>query len=149
MKTSNSGLGDIGTEPTLENSVYENTVNEIQKELLISELDAKGIKYTKADIVFIVKDKKGRIVWLEKGNTKAGLQHILDAHEKDFSNKGISKNEIPYLLLKALSEGKDTGKIQGRFPGRPIYEVKFHGNVFSVAITVSSNGFIVGANPCN
>ena len=150
MKLYNSGLGTSGTgNPSLENQEYENTISDIQKDLLTAELDANGVKYNKDDIVFIAKGLNGKTVWLETGNTKAGLQHILDAHEKDFNNKGIPTNEIPNLLLKALTKGKDTGKIQGRAPGRPIYEVDYNGNTIHVAITVASNGFIVGANPCD
>ena len=33
MKTTNCGLGDIGKEPTLESTIYENTVKEIEREL--------------------------------------------------------------------------------------------------------------------
>ena len=36
---------------------------------------------------------------------------------------------------------------QGRGTGRPIYEFVYNGEVRQVAITVGSNGFIVGANP--
>ncbi len=38
MKTTCSGLGDIGQQPTLENTVYENTVEQINKELQQEEL---------------------------------------------------------------------------------------------------------------
>ena len=33
MKTTSSGLGDIGKEPTLESTVYENTVSQINETL--------------------------------------------------------------------------------------------------------------------
>ncbi len=45
-----------------------------------------------------------------------------------------------------------TGKIvgyQGAGTGRPIYEVVVNGQVRRVAITVSKNGYVVGANPAH
>lgn len=150
MKTYNSGLGTTGSGScTLENNVYESIVSEIQRDLLISELEQNGIKFTKEDIVFIAKDKTGKTVFLEKGNGAAGLQHILDRHEKDFLNKGLERNDIPEIIMQALISGTKTGKTQGRPPGRPIYEVKYNGTVYNIAITVGSNGFIVGANPAS
>ncbi|MGW5116240.1 hypothetical protein ACWEQ8_12495 [Streptomyces noursei] len=52
--------------------------------------------------------------------------------------------DIPALLKKALTEGTliDT---QGRT--RLVYEVVFNGKSQLVAIDVSSNGFVIGANP--
>lgn len=150
MKTYNSGLGTVGSgSPSLENNVYESIVSEIQRDLLISELEQNGIKFTKEDIVFIAKDKTGKTVFLEKGNGSAGLQHILDRHEKDFLNKGLERNDIPKIIMKALTSGTKTGKTQGRAPGRPIYVVEYNGTVYNIAITVGSNGFIVGANPAS
>lgn len=150
MKTYNSGLGTSGTgTPSLENNVYESIVSDIQRDLLTSELEQNGIKFTKEDIVFIAKDKTGKTVFLEKGNTSAGLQHILDRHEKDFINKGLKREDIPKVIMKALTSGTNTGRVQGRSPGRPIYEVEYNGTVYDIAITVGSNGFIVGANPAS
>lgn len=48
------------------------------------------------------------------------------------------------LIFQALEENKIVGS-QGR--GRPIYECSYKGVIRRVAITVSNNGFIVGANP--
>ena len=36
---------------------------------------------------------------------------------------------------------------QGKGTGRPIYEVNYKGSTQRVAVTVGSNGYIVGANP--
>lgn len=38
------------------------------------------------------------------------------------------------------------GKIE---PRREIYEVSFHGQTQYIAVTVSDNGYIVGANPAS
>ena len=54
---------------------------------LIAELEEKGTKFTKEDVLFITKDKTGQTVWLEKGNSGAGLKHIEQRHEQDFLRK--------------------------------------------------------------
>lgn len=36
---------------------------------------------------------------------------------------------------------------QGRGQGRPIYEFTYEGTTRRIAITIGSNGYVVGANP--
>jgi hypothetical protein len=110
---------------------------------LIAELGRQGIKHTPEDIVRITRLSDGRIVFLERGNARAGLQHIVAEHGADFARRGISESQIPDLIMAALTRGKIVG-YQGT---RPIYEVSFNGTTHYVAISVGSNGFIVGANP--
>ena len=116
---------------------------------LISEVQANGDKINPDDVVGIAKDKSGKIIWLEKGSLNgkpSGLLHILDAHESDFNNKGISTEDIADFVLTAVSKGKIIG-YQGKGTGRPIYQVVYYGKIYKVAVTVGSNGYIVGANP--
>lgn len=87
-----------------------------------------------------------KIVWLEKGNTSAGFEHILIEHGEQFTKQGISKSELPDFLMTVLEKGKIIG-YQGKGKGRPIYEVIYNGKKYRAAITVGKNGFIVGANP--
>nr|WP_269136054.1 LXG domain-containing protein [Sporosarcina cyprini] len=112
---------------------------------LLRELSESGVKHNPADVLAVTKTSNGKLVWLEKGNSKAGFYHVM-RHADEFAAKGIKTNDIPDLLMKALSEGKVVG-YQGRGQGRPIYEVVFNGQKQRVAITVGNNGFIVGANP--
>lgn len=79
----------------------------------------------------------------EWNNERAGFMHILK-HENDFFNKGIGRDVIPELIFHALRKGKVVGS-QGR--GRLIYECEFNGVTQRIAITISENGFVVGANP--
>ncbi|MDR1914445.1 MAG: hypothetical protein LBQ68_08210, partial [Clostridiales bacterium] len=60
-----------------------------------------------------------------------------------FLQNGIPSNQIPKLLINTLSNGK----IVGYQRTRPIYEIVFNGETQRVAISVGTNGFIVGANP--
>jgi filamentous hemagglutinin len=116
------------------------------KASLLKELTYQGIKYTPENIVQVAKNADGKIVFLETGNSKAGLQHIIGEHAKDFANIGVSEAQIPSVAMKAVAEGKIVG-YQGKGTGRPIYETVINGEVHRLAITVSSNGFMVGANP--
>ncbi len=116
---------------------------------LLSQLDARNEKYNKSEVVAITQDSFGNIVWLEKGHLgdrPSGLAHIIDAHGTDFTNQGLTEAEIPQYLMVAVKYGKVIG-YQGRGTGRPIYEFKYEGTTRRVAITIGSNGYIVGANP--
>ncbi|HEX4472395.1 MAG TPA: hypothetical protein VH085_10525, partial [Nocardioides sp.] len=116
-----------------------------EKDALIAELGAAGVRHDPKGIVTIFRDADGRIVWLERGNSRAGLQHVL-SHAADFASKGVTEERIPSLLQRAIQDGRIIG-YQGDGEGRPIYAVAFQGHELKVGITVSDNGFIVGANP--
>lgn len=112
---------------------------------LVNEIKNAGIKFDADNLLRIAKNTEGRIVFLEKGSPKGGLVHILE-HEADFINKGVTKEQIPDLVMKEVTEGKIIG-YQGKGTGRPIYQVEFNGKTQNVGVTIGSNGFIVGANP--
>lgn len=112
-----------------------------ERNALLGELTANGIKFNPAAIVDVRQLSDGRIVFLETGNSNAGLQHIIQAHGADFARAGI-KN-ISAAVMDALSKGDIVG-YQGKGVGRPIYQLE---SGQRIAITVGSNGFVVGANP--
>ncbi|WP_334024292.1 hypothetical protein [Nocardia terpenica] len=114
-----------------------------EREALIQELDQTGIKFNPEKIVQIGKDSDGKVIFLEQGNDRAGLQHVLK-HAGDFANKGVREDEIPEVVLRAVTEGERVG-VSGR--DRPIFEIMHNGQLVKIAVTVGSNGFIVGANP--
>ena len=84
----------------------------------------------------------GKILFLERGNANAGLQHIISRHGAEFAKAGISKRNIPKFIMQAILTGRKVG-MQG---SRPIYETTFNGTTHRVAVTVGNNGFVVGAN---
>ncbi len=84
----------------------------------------------------------GKIVFIEQGNSFAGLQHILN-HAADFEKRDISHDEIADVVMTAVIEGN----IVGYQRKRPIYELIYKGKKQYIAITIGDNGFIVGANP--
>ena len=115
------------------------------REELLEELAANGVKHDPEKAVLIGKDGDGKIVFLESGNAKAGLQHVMD-HADQFADVGVPREKVGQFVFDAATTGKIVG-YQGKGTGRPIYEFMFEGKPFKVAVTVGSNGFIVGANP--
>ncbi|HEL1761153.1 TPA: type IV secretion protein Rhs [Streptococcus suis] len=113
---------------------------------LVNQLAKQNVKYNPDEIIIIGKDSTGKIMWLEKGNNKAGYKHILVEHGEQFVKQGVSNEMLPDYLMDALTNGKVIG-YQGRGTGRPIYEFIYNGQTRRVAITAGNNGFIVGANP--
>ena len=109
---------------------------------LLDELARNGVKHNPEEIIQITKTVDGKLVWLEKGNNNAGLEHIM-RHADEFVMKGISTDKISDFIIYAIKNGK----IVGIQRARPIYEVIYEGKLQRIAITISDNGFIVGANP--
>lgn len=112
----------------------------------IDALTANGVKFTPQNVVATGTTQSGQIVFLETGSTRAGLQHIVDAHATDFANIGVSQEQIPAVVMQAVTQGNIVG-YQGRGSGRPIYQTTINGQPQRIAVSVSTNGFIVGANP--
>ncbi len=92
-KTSRSGLG-VGTGSSPQGSLsqggVDSKVKELTKKHMIDQLTKAGVKFNPNDVLFVTKDKTGQLVWLEKGNKGAGLEHILHGdgrsrgHASDF-----------------------------------------------------------------
>ncbi|MPM22890.1 hypothetical protein SDC9_69350 [bioreactor metagenome] len=107
----------------------------------LDELAQSGVKYSQQDVVAVTKNVDGKLIWLEKGNSYAGFEHVMK-HADEFVSKGIGKELIPEFLITAVREGK----LIGMQRTRPIYQVTFNGKAYKVAIDIGNNGFIVGAN---
>jgi hypothetical protein len=121
--------------------------NNDQKKLLIAELKKAGIKHTPENIIRITQNPSGKIVFLEtgkRGERGSGLLHILENHREDFLNRGITEEQIPDLIIRAISEGTIIG-IQGK--SRLIYQVEINKIIQYVSLEISYNGYIVSANP--
>ena len=112
---------------------------------LIAEVVASGEKISPEKVVMITRDPNGRIVWLETGNTKSGLEHIVNKHGHEFNGRGIANNDIPDYVLEAVYQGNVVGT-QGKRNPRTIYEFVYNGKTQRIAVQVGSNGYIVGAN---
>jgi uncharacterized Zn-binding protein involved in type VI secretion len=113
---------------------------------LVDELTANGVKFTRENLVAVVRDPTGRIIFLETGDSQSGLQHIVARHKTEFAQRDVSEAEIPKVLMDAIMEGNIVG-YQGKGTGRPIFETVINGTPQRLAISIGSNGYIVGVNP--
>ena len=68
---------------------------------LIDGLVANGARITPGNVVDI-RSINGRTVWLETGNSSAGLQHIVGKHGPEFAQRGILETQIPDFVFAAL-----------------------------------------------
>lgn len=116
---------------------------------LVRKLEASGAKINRSKVIMAVRFSRPGVpvAWLESGNARSGLIHIIFRHAGEFIDRGVASEDLPKLLAKALGEGKVVGVQQGAGDGRPIYETVFNGRTHRVAISVGNNGFIIGANP--
>jgi hypothetical protein len=121
-------------------------VPEAQRHALIEEVVAAGHKISPADVVQIVRAPDGRVVWLERGDGRAGLSHILRAGRiGDFARCGVPYSEIPGLAVRAVIRGTWLGRVRD---GGDAYDVDLGGGrSVKVVVAVGSNGYIVSAYP--
>ncbi|CQI88856.1 putative adhesin/hemolysin precursor [Yersinia rohdei] len=112
---------------------------------LLNEMSSQGIKYSPQNIVQVTKNSDGKIIFLETGSPTSGLQHIIKEHGSQFTQIGVPESQIPNVIMKAVADDKIVG-YQGAGSGRPIYETTINGRKYNIAITVGSNGYVVGAN---
>ena len=113
--------------------------------LALDTLAANGVKFTRENVIATGATADGKIIFLESGTAKSGLQHIVDRHAGEFANIGITEAQIPSVVIRAVTEGKVVG-YQGVGTGRPIYEISVNGQPKRFAVTVGDNGYVVGVN---
>lgn len=121
----------------------EQTNRTEEEKELIRELVESGKKVSPENVVAIIRKEGSGIVWLETGDQKSGLEHIIKRHAKDFEARGIKKEDIPKFIKKALKHGEriETKESKG---GEEVI-LKLEGKQYKIVI--ASNGFIVTAYP--
>ncbi|MEM8532125.1 MAG: hypothetical protein AAGF95_14865 [Chloroflexota bacterium] len=113
------------------------------RQALIDELRRRGIRHTPEAIVRIERMPNGGIAFLERGNARAGLQHILERHGSQFAQWGVGPNQIPSVIFRALREGV----VVGTRGAGTIYRVTINGTTRNILVVRGNNGFIVTAHP--
>lgn len=111
---------------------------------MIEKAKSLGCKINKDELIFII-ERNNKFFWLEQGNEKSGLNHIISKHGKEFESNGIEISEIPRLIRRCLIDNKIIA-YQRCNKTRPIYSTKYKEKEYFLAITVSNKGFVVGAN---
>ncbi len=138
----------------VEDSVYHDVMID---ESLLDELERNGAKFNRDAVQFVTRDKTGQIVWLESGNSSAGLEHILHGngrtpgHAGDFARAfGVSESEVASYLRSVIAHGEVVSnelKPIGS-SGRMGYErVYYYEGNYHVVTGIGTNGFIVSAFP--
>ncbi|OHF00473.1 hypothetical protein CORC01_04223 [Colletotrichum orchidophilum] len=94
-------------------------------------------------------------MWIEEGTggtRGAGLQHMTTDEKKKRSWEGVGipresqREKIPIMFEAATTAGRHI-TTQGRTDDRRIMSTYVEGRVMKTAVTVGSNGYVVGANP--
>lgn len=118
----------------------EGLPNYLKPQNLMDELASSGVKYSLDEVIAISKTPDGQLLWLEQGNTKSGLTHILERHAADFASQGIE--DIPQLLSNMVKNMpiKTGSNSKGLFA-----DYVFNGNTYRVAF--GTNGYIVSFYP--
>jgi hypothetical protein len=117
------------------------------RQALIDELKRNGVKFDEDAIVRIGRDRGGKVIFLETGNARAGLEHILVRHEDDFARRGIPRDQVADFVFQAATDGTKVGQQSATRAGRDVFETAWGDGTQRVAVSVGDNGFIVGANP--
>ena len=105
---------------------------------LLGELTGRGkIDYTLEDIIFITKTPEGKLLWLEKGNNKNGLQHIVNRKAKDFARRGIKETDVLGFLKKVLKQKPIEVNLNSRG-----YEAIYLVNGKEYLVAYGTNGYI-------
>lgn len=128
---------------------------DFQTDSLIKELKKSGAKFTQNDIIFVAKDATNQLIWLEKGNKFAGLEHIINGdgkspgHAADFEKAfGVSKDQLACYLNKVVSHGKViSNKLVKRGNREGFERVYYYLGKHYVIVGIGTNGFIISAYP--
>lgn len=118
---------------------------------LIDELTSSGKKFTLEEVEFVVKTPDGNLMWLEKGDERKGLLHILygapgdPGHMQDFANRGI--NDVKTFLYNVVQSNPiKTGK-KGRENGRIDKWAEYIVNGEKNLLAYGDNGYIFSFYP--
>ncbi|MCY7341943.1 MAG: WXG100 family type VII secretion target [Pseudonocardia sp.] len=118
---------------------------EAERRELLAQVAAAGHKIDPNETLHIVRAPDGRIVWLEKGNGRSGLSHMLRAERiAQFAGRGVRPEEVSTLAPRAITEGTRLGPVRD---GGVAYDVPFGDSRIDIVVVVGSNGYIVTAYP--
>lgn len=117
---------------------------------LIAEMEKNGIKFNKDEVIFTVRDARGQVIWLEKGNSTAGFSHMQQRNHIEQLAKyfDVTTEDIPRLLRNMIRDGRIVSDVLEIRGGREIRNrvYEYNGNHIVLA-ALGSNGFLVTAFP--
>ena len=136
------------------NFVTQNDI--LNKDLLakeiLKEMEDEEIKYSKDKIIFAARLDNNRKIFLERGDSKSGAQHIIERHGDDFakafSDLNVTKANLESYLSDVISKGKLVSSFRrdtnGKEGYRSVYYYKGHR---TVVVSIAGNGYIVESRP--
>jgi hypothetical protein len=77
--------------------------------------------------------------------TDCGLAHIRSRHGAAFAAAGVTDEELPAFVVRAVTDGEPTGLSVGH--GRPVHWVTLGRRRLAIAVTVADSGYVVSAHP--
>jgi len=117
---------------------------------LIEELRASGVKFTELDLKFITKNKDDFIIFLEKGNPNAGLQHIIERHwNMDELMKFFNtQDEMVEIIFQTIKNNDYVAKVvDSKNRLSFVYKINTNKGIREFTIATGDNGFIVSFIP--
>lgn len=93
--------------------------------------------------------KSDQLIWLEKGNENAGLNHILNKHANDFFVKhNVSKENIASHIKEIVTNGNiEYSRLTMRRNREGIEKLYSYNGKYYLLTGVGTNGFLVSAYP--
>lgn len=128
---------------------FKDIAHQIKKASEVEMLKKAGVKFNEKDVVFAIKDKRGNLLWLETGNDKAGLKHIVKNHKNDYQAVyGVGEKDIPGFIKNLLSSGNLLGERRVIKNGKKGFERTYeYDNKHYTVAGIGENGFIVSVYP--
>lgn len=100
-------------------------------------------------LVFLVRLRDGKLIFLEEGNKKSGLTHIQGKHGDDFVKAfGEQARSLPAFLYKAMVTWRLIGSYEATNDGEYNLVHFYHSDgEHVIKVVISDNGYIVSAFP--
>lgn len=116
---------------------------------ILGQLSLLGVKFNTRDLIFAIKDSKGQIVWLEKGNEFAGMKHIIERHAADFANKhGVNKENLSEHIKNVISNGKiEYSRLVKKGSSAGYEKLISYKDKFYTMAGIGTNGYLVTCYP--
>lgn len=119
---------------------------------ILNDMKNSGIKFTKSKIEFAAKLENGNHIFLEKGDEKSGLTHIINRHGDDFSRAfsdlNVNKSNLSSFLYDTITKGKLVSSVRRDSGGKEGYRnVYYYKGKRTVVYSIAGNGYIVQSRP--
>lgn len=160
LATGTSGSGQITLENTIASSMNSAIKKDLEFEMQNKDrmaeilIDAGVKKFNKEDLLFVTKDSTGMLIFLEKGNDRAGLEHIINGNNAQKNDNGhledfvklhnIDPRDIKAHIYNIITNGKLLCSINKERGYDRVYSYKDN---YFILSGIGKNGYIVTCIP--